>query len=107
MFKYYTATFDIDSNKSPYNRGNRPVFIFASKCFAYENVGTRRAESGIAGWRWIGSGERFDGVYTRHAVSVQFWESTRTIFAYENVGTRRAESGTFRACDNNKEMCRF
>ncbi len=60
MFKYHTATFDIDSNKSPYNRGNHPVFIFASKCFAYENV-----------------------------------------------GTRRAESGTFRACDNNKEMCRF
>ncbi len=46
MFKYYTATFDIDYNKSPYNRGNHPVFIFASKCFAYENVGTRRAESG-------------------------------------------------------------
>ncbi len=38
---------------------------------------TKRRDSacrvgGIIGLRWMGHGERFDGVYTRHAVSVQF-----------------------------------
>ncbi len=80
--------------------------IFASKCFAFENVGTRRAVSGtLADGEGSGAGA-VDGVSTRHAVSVQSRELASAhirikMFAYENVGTRRAVSGELSGGDGS------
>jgi len=46
-----------------------------------ENVGTRRAESGALSDAMEWARVAFDGVLTRHAVSVQFVESARAVIA--------------------------
>jgi len=55
----------------PYKVENHRVLI------CIWDVGTRRAESGVlSGGDGFGACGAFDGVHTRHAVSVQSWESS-------------------------------